>query len=94
MAAWKQIRAALAGTAVVLATVQVAVADPEISGFAIVQENSALKLSGTLIYLYGIYVPPTEQSCYTFVKCRKSRRYGYTSKAAITATVAARFQLA
>jgi hypothetical protein len=55
MVAWKQIRAALAGTAVVLATVQVAVADPEISGFAIVQENSALKLSGTLIYLYAIY---------------------------------------
>lgn len=68
MGAWRQIRAALAGTAVVLATVQVAVADPGISGFAIVQENSALKLSGTLIYLYGIYVPPTEQSCYTIVR--------------------------
>lgn len=65
---WKQTRAALAGTAVVVATVQVAVADPEISGFAIVQENSALKLSGALIYLFGVYVPPTEQSCYTFVR--------------------------
>jgi endonuclease YncB( thermonuclease family) len=68
MLAWKQIYAALAGAALALATSQSAVANGEISGFAIVQENSALKLSGALIYLYGIYVPPTEQSCYTFVR--------------------------
>ena len=68
MDAWKQILAALAGTTVAVATVRSAIADPEISGFAFVQEDSALKLSGTLIYLYGIYVPPTEQSCYTFVR--------------------------
>lgn len=66
--AWQQLRAGLAGTALALATVQAAIADPEIAGFAFVQENSALKLSGNLIYLYGIYVPPTEQSCYTFVR--------------------------
>lgn len=68
MDAWKQILAALAGTAVAVATVRSAIADPEISGFAFVQEDGALKLSGTLIYLFGIYVPPTEQSCYTFVR--------------------------
>lgn len=61
--AWKQILAALAGTMAAEATVRSAIADPKISCFAFVQEDSALKFSGTVIYLYSIYVPQTELSC-------------------------------
>jgi endonuclease YncB( thermonuclease family) len=68
MKAWKRVLLALAGASFALATVRPAVANFEISGFAFVQENSALKVSGTLIYLYGIYVPPTGQSCSTFIR--------------------------
>lgn len=45
-----------------------AVADPEISSFAFVQEDGSLKVAGDLIRLYGIYIPPTEQACYTFIR--------------------------
>jgi hypothetical protein len=51
MKAWKRVLLALAGASLALATVRPAVANFEISGFAFVQENSALKVSGTLIYL-------------------------------------------
>lgn len=51
-----------------MATMQGAVADPEISSFAFVQEDGSLKVSGYLIRLYGIYIPPTEQACYTFIR--------------------------
>jgi len=45
-----------------------AMADTEISGFAFVQEDSSLKIGGTLVHLYGIYIPPTDQTCYTFIR--------------------------
>lgn len=45
-----------------------AMAETEISGFAFVQEDGALRISNTLVRLYGIYIPPTEQSCYTFIR--------------------------
>lgn len=45
-----------------------AMADTEISGFAFVQENASLKIGNTLVRLYGIYIPPTEYSCYTFIR--------------------------
>lgn len=40
----------------------------EISSFAFVREDGALSIDGRLIYLYGIYIPPTDQTCYTFIR--------------------------
>lgn len=40
----------------------------EISSFAFVREDGALNIDGRLIYLYGIYIPPTDQTCYTFIR--------------------------
>lgn len=45
-----------------------AMADGEISGFASMQDDGLLKISGYRIHLYGIYIPATEQTCYTFVR--------------------------
>ena len=45
-----------------------ALADPEISGSAFVQPDSSMRISGTLVHLYGIYVPPTDETCYTFIR--------------------------
>jgi endonuclease YncB( thermonuclease family) len=39
-----------------------------ISGLAFVQEDSSLKISSDLVHLYGIYIPPTDHTCYTFVR--------------------------
>jgi endonuclease YncB( thermonuclease family) len=43
-------------------------ADAEISSFAFVQEDGSLKVSGYLVRLYGIYIPPTDRTCYTFIR--------------------------
>ncbi|MEO8408901.1 MAG: thermonuclease family protein [Oxalobacteraceae bacterium] len=43
-------------------------ADNEISSFAFVQDDGSLKISGVLIHLYGIYIPPTDQTCFTFIR--------------------------
>ncbi len=43
-------------------------AGQEISSFAFVQEDGTLRVSGNLIHLYGIYIPPTDRSCYTFIR--------------------------
>jgi endonuclease YncB( thermonuclease family) len=51
-----------------MATAPWAMADPEISSFAFVQEDGSLKVAGYLIHLYGIYIPPTEQACSTFIR--------------------------
>jgi endonuclease YncB( thermonuclease family) len=40
----------------------------EISSFAFVQDDASLKVDGYLIYLYGIYVPPTGHTCYSFIR--------------------------
>ncbi|WP_132259255.1 thermonuclease family protein [Paucimonas lemoignei] len=40
----------------------------DISSFAFVRGDGALSIDGRLVYLYGIYIPPTEQTCYTFVR--------------------------
>ena len=45
-----------------------ALAELEISGSAFVQPDSSLRISGTLVHLYGIYVPPTDETCYTFIR--------------------------
>lgn len=68
MNTWKRVLVALASGSVALSAVQSATANSEISSFAFVQQNGSLKVSGYLIHLYGIYIPPTEQSCYTFIR--------------------------
>jgi endonuclease YncB( thermonuclease family) len=45
-----------------------AIADTDISGLASVQEDGAIKMSGYLVHLYGIYIPPSGHTCYTFVR--------------------------
>jgi endonuclease YncB( thermonuclease family) len=58
-----------AGTAALLACLlsPCAAAHAEISSFAFVQEDGSLRISGQIVRLYGIYIPRTEESCYTFV---------------------------
>ncbi|HJV82041.1 thermonuclease family protein [Noviherbaspirillum sp.] len=43
-------------------------AAPEISSFAFVQDDGSLVIDGHMIRLYGIYIPPTERTCYTFIR--------------------------
>lgn len=43
-------------------------ADAEISSYAFVRDDGALQIAGQLVYLYGIYIPPTDQTCYTFIR--------------------------
>jgi endonuclease YncB( thermonuclease family) len=40
----------------------------EISSFAFVQQDGSLKVAGNVVHLYGIYIPPTDQTCYTFIR--------------------------
>jgi endonuclease YncB( thermonuclease family) len=47
---------------------QQAIAQADISSFAFVQDDGSLKVAGYLIHLYGIYIPPTDQTCYTFIR--------------------------
>lgn len=47
---------------------QHAYAAPDISSFAFVHEDGSLTISGYRIHLYGIYIPPTERTCYTFMR--------------------------
>jgi endonuclease YncB( thermonuclease family) len=51
-----------------MALVPCAVADVEVSGLASVQQDGSIKMSGYLVHLYGIYLPPTEQTCYVFIR--------------------------
>ena len=51
-----------------LAPVRWATAQEEFSSFASVQEDGSLRVAGNRVHLYGIYIPPTGQSCYTFVR--------------------------
>lgn len=43
-------------------------ANGQISGFASMQDDGLLKISGYRIHLYGIYIPPTGQTCYSFIR--------------------------
>src|SRR4051812_24795020 len=45
-----------------------ATADDDISGSAFVQEDSTLRINGNIIHLYGIYIPPTGNTCTTFIR--------------------------
>jgi endonuclease YncB( thermonuclease family) len=50
------------------ALMELAIASSDISGFAHAQDDGSLQLSGYIIHLSGIYVPPTGQTCYTFIR--------------------------
>jgi endonuclease YncB( thermonuclease family) len=43
-------------------------AGQEFSGFARVRDDGLLTVSDYLVRLYGIYVPPTDQTCYNFIR--------------------------
>ncbi len=45
-----------------------ALAQTELSSFAFVHEDGTLTVDGRLVHLYGIYIPPTERTCTTFVR--------------------------
>jgi endonuclease YncB( thermonuclease family) len=51
-----------------VANLPLAAAQSEISSFASVQEDGSLKMSGSLVRLFGIYIPPTDQTCSTFIR--------------------------
>lgn len=59
---------AAATAALIAASSGLRAAEPEISSFAFVNQDGTLRISGRLIYLFGIYIPPTDQTCYTFVR--------------------------
>jgi endonuclease YncB( thermonuclease family) len=46
----------------------VAEAQDDISSFAFVRDDGSLEIANRLIHLYGIYIPPTDHTCYTFVR--------------------------
>jgi endonuclease YncB( thermonuclease family) len=58
----------LLAASVAIAAAPSAQADPEISSFAFVQDDGSLRVAGNLIYLYGIYIPPTARTCQTFIR--------------------------
>jgi len=43
-------------------------AEDDISGFAFVRSDGTLQLGGYAVRLYGIYIPPTENTCYPFMR--------------------------
>lgn len=43
-------------------------AETTIVGYAFVQDDGTLNVSSQHIYLYGVYIPPTDQTCYTFIR--------------------------
>lgn len=43
-------------------------AEERISSYAFVREDGALEIDGRVVYLYGIYIPPTDQTCHTFIR--------------------------
>ena len=63
----KHVLNVLCATSVGIAVVQGAMAEPEISSFAFVQQDGSLKVAGYLVHLYGIYIPPTGQTCSMFI---------------------------
>lgn len=57
----------LAALPIAMAALQEAKSE-EISSFAFVRQDGTLSIDGQLVHLYGIYIPPTEQTCYSFVR--------------------------
>ena len=55
--------ALVAGLALALLPGRAAFAAGEIVSYALVQQDGSLKVAGKRIYLYGIYLPPTNRVC-------------------------------
>jgi endonuclease YncB( thermonuclease family) len=60
--------ASLFAALIATANLHQAFAQNDISGFAHVGNDGSMEIGGDLIHLYGIYVPPTDQTCYTFIR--------------------------
>lgn len=45
-----------------------AAAQERLSGYVFVQEDGTLRLQGRTVHLSGIYIPPTAEDCFTFVR--------------------------
>jgi endonuclease YncB( thermonuclease family) len=58
----------LATTLIALACPLLAVANEEFSSYAFVQDDGSMRISGELVRLWGIYIPPTGQVCYEFTR--------------------------
>lgn len=43
-------------------------AHAEISSFAFVRDDGVLQMGNYLVRLYGIYIPPTDSTCYPFLR--------------------------
>jgi endonuclease YncB( thermonuclease family) len=54
--------------ALLFTVASVAIAD--ITGYALVQNDGSLKVDRRIIRLYGIYIPPTETTCRSFLQPR------------------------
>lgn len=52
----------------VLIAIPFGIAYSDIVGAAFVQENSSLRVKNRTIHLYGIYIPPTDRTCQTFIR--------------------------
>lgn len=59
---------ALLAALIGMAATRHAAAAPELSSFAFVQQDGSLRLAGYVVHLYGIYIPPTDQTCHTFIR--------------------------
>lgn len=45
-----------------------AFAQQQISSFAFVHEDGSMTVDRYLVRLYGIYIPPTDRTCHTFIR--------------------------
>jgi len=63
---WKTVWVPVLALSLLLAVSAAAVRADEISSYAFVQDDGSLRVSGYTIQLFGIYIPPTAQSCRTF----------------------------
>ena len=61
-------RARLAAMLIALASPLSAVAEYDLSSYAFVQHDGSMRLSGEIVRLYGVYIPPTGQTCYEFTR--------------------------
>lgn len=66
MKSWKTVWVPVLALSLLLALSAAAVRADEISSYAFVQDDGTLRVSGYTIRLFGIYIPPTAQSCRTF----------------------------
>lgn len=43
-------------------------AQERLSGYVFIQDDGTLRLQGRTVHLSGIYIPPTDEDCFTFVR--------------------------